>query len=111
MALLDEMISCALDDLLAHNEGQRHELLRRMCQRWPEESALTVCFALTSAAAMIDDCPAKGPVSDYRANFAYKIAAVLAADIFAAEHIAGHRAKAGDLLQFWHRVDPYYVEQ
>lgn len=110
MALLDEMIKYALEELLAGNPRRRRMLVRQMCQRWPEEPALELCFALTSAAAIIDDSFARESESDKSAYFAYKLAAIFASDVYAAERLTGRPARARDLLHFWRRVDPYFTD-
>lgn len=104
------MIEFALGELLAGNEARRRQLMRRMCHRWPQEPALSVVFALSSAAAMIEDNLKTREPADAVAPLAYKMAAVLAADVYAAERVLGRSAKAHDLLHFWRRVDPCFMQ-
>lgn len=110
MAEIDEMIEFALEELLAGSDTRRRGLVRRMCQRWPEVPALAVSFALTSAAAMIDDNFTNTGDADEIAPLAWRMAAVLAADVYAAECLGHRPAKARDLLHFWRRVDPWFFE-
>lgn len=110
LADLDDMIEYALRELLSGSDQQRRELVRRMCHRWPQAPALSVVFALTSTAAMIDDNLTPETNAKAVAPLAYKMAAVLAADVFAAEQVLGRPAKAHDLLHFWRRVDPYFMQ-
>lgn len=108
-APIDEMIAFALEGLLAGDSAQQRALVRRMCLRWPDVPALSVSFALTSAAAMIDDTLSSDGGSTENAARAYRMAAVFAADVYAAEALVRRPAKAQDLLHFWRRVDPYFM--
>ena len=83
-------------------------LVHRLAREWPNEPALSVAFALTCAAANIEDV-IKDAASARAAAFAYKLAALLAADIHAVQAMGQVPAKASDLLHFWRRVDPYFL--
>lgn len=107
---IDEMIEFALEELLAGSDGRRRALVRRLCLRWPDVPALSVGFALTSAASLIEDNFRHDGVNVGSGPLVYKLAALLAADIYAVEAIGHSPAKARDLLHFWRRVDPYFLE-
>ncbi len=104
------MIEYALEDLLAGSDTRRRGMVRRMCQRWPEQPALSIVFALTAAASTIDDNFSRDGGGDEVAPLAFRMAAIVAADVYAAESIGHSPAKARDLLHFWRRVDPYFME-
>ncbi|WP_421702407.1 hypothetical protein [Aliiroseovarius sp.] len=107
---IDEMIECALEELLSGSKEQRRTLVRRMCLRWPSEPALSIIFSLTSAAAIIEDNLSQDSEDDSGgvADRAYRLAAVLAADIYAVECMHRKPPLARDLLHFWRRVDGYF---
>jgi len=107
---IDEMIEFALEELLAGSDTRRRGLVRSLCLRWPEEPALAVVFALTSAASMLEDNVRPDEPTAGSGPAAYKLAAVLAADIFALESMGQVPAKAHDLLHFWRRVDRYFLD-
>lgn len=108
-APIDEMIAFALEELLAGDGARQLKLVRRICLHWPEAPALSVSFALTSAAAMIGDTLGSDGADTESGARAYRMAAIFAADVYAAESLLQRPAKAHDLLHFWRRVDPYYM--
>lgn len=103
------MIAFALKALLSGSGDSRRALVRRMCERWPESPALSVVFALTSAAAMIEDNLVGTGGMSGAGPLAYRMAALVSADIYAVESLGKRPAKAHDLLHFWRRVDPAYL--
>ncbi len=109
-APIDEMIEFALEELLAGDDGRRRALVRQMCLRWPAAPALSVVFAITSAASMIEDNLSRDDATDRLRALAFKLAAVLAADTYAVERLGHNPARARDLMHFWRRVDPYFLE-
>lgn len=106
-AELDEMIELALEALLSGDDARRRGLVRAMVTRWPDVSALQIVFALTSAGAAVEDTFGSG--TEGAQALAYKLAAVLSADVFALQEMGRCPAKARDLLHFWRRVDPYFL--
>lgn len=106
-AELDEMIELALEGLLSGDDARRRGLVRAMVMRWPEAPALQIVFALTSAGAAVEDTFGSG--ADGAQALAYKLAALLAADVHALQEMGRCPAKARDLLHFWRRVDPYFL--
>lgn len=108
-APIDDMTAFALEEVLSGDAMRQRKLVRRMCQRWPEVPALAVGFALSSAAAAISDTLDADTDSTQSAARTYRMAAIFAADVFAAETLVGRSAKAHDLLHFWRRVDPYFM--
>lgn len=83
-------------------------LVHRLAREWPGEPALSVAFALTCAASNLEDV-IKDPATARSVAMAYKLAALLAADIHAVQAMGQVPAKASDLLHFWRRVDPYFL--
>lgn len=104
---LDALIEFSIAELACGDTKRVNQLVRNLALEWETESALAICFALTSAAATLER-QFKG--EDKHAARAYKLASLLAADIFALEAMGQHPAKAHHLLQFWQRTDPYFLE-
>lgn len=107
--VLDQMLALALEQVTVGDESAIKSLVRDMARRWPEEKALAVSFALSSAAAEVDEIlslsnPAIGP------GVAYRVAALVAADVLAIEALGRQPALCRDLLQFWRRVDPWFLQ-
>jgi hypothetical protein len=107
---IDNIIEFALEELLSGSDGRRRAMVRRMCEVWPDVPALSIVFAVTSAAARFEDNFSRGSDTERLAAFAYRLAALLAADVYAVESMGHRPAKANDLLHFWRRVDPWFLE-
>jgi len=105
---LDHMIEFAISELAAGDPERIRGVVRHIAQRWPEQKALMICFALTSAAAQFEDVftdgrTARGP------QVAYKMAALVAGDVLAAEAMGISPVKGRDLMHYWRRSDPYFL--
>ena len=105
---LDLMIEFAVASLVSGDPLRTGALVRSLARDNAGEKALTLCFALTAAAAAIEDVLDQNGVGQPPA-LGYKLAALVAADILAIEALTGRTAKAVDLLHFWRRVDPYFL--
>jgi hypothetical protein len=108
-ATLDLMIEFAVAELASADPTRTGRLVRTLAQQYPNEKALLLCFALTSAAAAVEDVVRDDKDGEPPA-LGYKLAALVAADILAIEALNGRSAKAVDLLHFWRRVDPYFLQ-
>ena len=106
----DEMIEFTLEELLSGSDQRRRALVRNLCFRWPAVPALSVVFVLTAAASTIEDTFDHKRDATRIGPFAYKLAAVLAADVYAVEAMGQVPARAHDLLHFWRRVDRYFLD-
>lgn len=104
---LDHMIAYSVAALASNNKGRVQSLVRDLAEDWPCQSALSISFALTSAAAEIEVSSAK---TTNAANTAYRLAALVAADVMAIEAMGRSNAKTKHLLHFWRRVDPYFLD-
>lgn len=107
---IDDIIEFALEALLSGSDRRRRAMVRGMCETWPDAPALSVVFAVTTAAARLEDNFSRGSDTEGLAAFAYRLAALLAADVYAVESMGHNPAKANDLLHFWRRVDPWFLE-
>lgn len=107
---IDDIIEFALEALLSGSDRRRRAMVRGMCETWPDAPALSVVFAVTTAAARLEDNFSRGSDTEGLAAFAYRLAALLAADVYAVESMGHKPAKANDLLHFWRRVDPWFLE-
>ena len=103
---LDAMIVAA-SEALGSERVPMSDLVMSLATRWPNEPALSVCFALTSAAADLED------LLDQRATVAaaYRAAALVAADILAIEAMGQQPATGHHLLHFWRRAGLGYLDR
>lgn len=106
---LDLMVEFAVGELASGDNARVRKLVRTLAARWPSERALMISFALTSAASVLEDV-LKGPATARSAGQAYRLSALVAADILAIEVLRDAPARAQDLLHYWRRVDPYFLE-
>ena len=107
---IDDMIAFALEELISGSDKRRRALVRKMCMKWPNEPALAMVFALTSAAATAEDTIRQETTASGIGPLAYKLASMLAADVYAIESMGHNPARARDLLHFWRRVDGYFLD-
>ncbi len=108
LATVDQMIEFSVAEL-ASGDGRRiGALVRSLANRWPDDKALLIAFALTSAAGLTADFLRSGP-GDGSPERAYKLAALVAADVLAVESLGQSPVRGRHLLQFWRRVDPYFL--
>lgn len=106
---LDRMIELAVERLAQSDPQNSRKLVRDLATAWPNEPALSIAFALTSAAASLEDM-VDTPKAARSAQLGYKLSALMSADIFALEAMGQNPALGQDLLHFWRRVDPYFLD-
>ncbi|SLN68930.1 hypothetical protein AQS8620_03268 [Aquimixticola soesokkakensis] len=102
---LDAMTEVALAALSDPDTGPARALVRDLALGWPQAPALAICFALTTAASRVED-----EFVSKTASRGFRLAAMVAADCFALEAMGRTPATCEDLLLFWRRVDPYFLE-
>jgi hypothetical protein len=105
----DLMIEFAVACLASEDHQHIRKLIREMAQAWPNEAALGIAFAITSAASALEDV-VETPASRKAARLGFRLAALVAADIYAIQEMGQVPAKGQDLLHFWRRVDPYFYD-
>jgi len=103
------MIEYAVACLATEDHREIRKMVREMAQAWPNEAALAIAFAITSAASTFEDMVVS-PTSHKSAHLGYRLAALVAADVYAIEAMGQAPAKGQDLLHFWRRVDPYFLK-
>jgi hypothetical protein len=106
---LDLMIEFFIEELAAGYSERVARSVRVAVQKWPEEKALTISFALTNAASELEDV-VSGDNSRESANRAYRLAALVAADVLAIEAMGRNPVLARDLLFYWRRMDPDFLQ-
>ena len=105
----DLMIEFAVACLATEDHRRIRKLVREMAQAWPNEAALGIAFAITSAASTFEDM-VDSRASKTSARLGFRLAAFVAADIYAIQEMGQTPAKGQDLLHFWRRVDPYFLD-
>lgn len=104
---LDQMTEQALEVLAGDDPAKMRRLVRDMAHGFSSDPALAIAFALTSAASALEDM-----VRDENgaAARAYKLSALVAADVMAVQAMGKQEVLGQDLLYFWRRVDPYFLK-
>ena len=104
---LDDMVGFCVGELASGDVARINALVRTMAAMWESESALAICFALTSAGAILEDQFQNQEAISRRA---FVLSSLLAADVFALEETGQYPAKGHHLLHYWRRADPYFLK-
>lgn len=108
-APLDQMIEFAMEELLSGNSQRKRAMVRQMAEQWPDQPALALVYAVTSATEAIEDTFRNAPVQDPVIPLGYRLSALLSADVHAVQSMGQVPSVAEDLLHFWRRVDPAFL--
>lgn len=106
---LDLMTEFALERLASNDRGRINALVRQMAEKWPHLPALGICFSITQAASTLESF-ISDQSSERSASRAYKLAALVAADVLALEAMGGRSVTGHDLLHYWQRLDPFFLK-
>ena len=108
-AVLDQMIEFAMEELLSGNAQRKRQMVRRMAERWPNEPALALVYAVTCATEAIEDSFGEAAATDPVVPLGYRLSALISADVHAVQSMGQVPSLAEDLLHFWRRVDPLFL--
>lgn len=108
-APLDQMIEFAMEELLSGNVQRKQAMVRRMAERWPDQPALALVYAVTSATEAIEDSLTGSDAPDTVVPLGYRLSALISADVHAVQSMGQVPSVAEDLLHFWRRVDPLFL--
>ena len=100
------MIELAAEQIAYDTAPRILRLPRQLVLGWPGESALNAPFALTSAAAEVEHLLLKRPE---QIDLAYKMAALLSADVLATQTQLKRIVYCADVHSYWKRSDPYFL--
>lgn len=103
------MIEFSMEELLSGSDLRRRQMVRRMAERWREQPALAMVYALTSATQAIEDSFGAAAADDPVIPLGFRLSALLSADVHALQAMGQIPAVAEDLLHFWRRVDPVWL--
>lgn len=104
----DTLIRFAVDRLSLQPDGWR-SLVRDLAQLWPATPALELSFVLVSAAERLLASDPRPAGVETQARHAYKLAALLALDVYAMQVADRDGPTAADLHRYWTDVDPYFL--
>eukprot|EP01013_Petalomonas_cantuscygni_P033140 TRINITY_DN59971_c0_g1_i1.p2 TRINITY_DN59971_c0_g1~~TRINITY_DN59971_c0_g1_i1.p2 ORF type:complete len:106 (-),score=23.28 TRINITY_DN59971_c0_g1_i1:211-528(-) len=102
------MIEFAVKELGSGDLDRKRAMVRRMAETWPNEPALGLVYAVTSATEFIED-NRRGKTDDALPHLGYRLSALISADVHAVQSMGQIPSVASDLLHFWRRVDPLFL--
>lgn len=105
---LDQITHYAIEALFNGNDGWR-SLIRDLVHLWPDASILEICFALVEAASAIEGNFGANSPSRTQSAQAYRLAALVTADLYAMVAIGGYGSRARDLASYWRDHDDYFL--
>ncbi len=108
-AKLDLMIEFAMEELLSGSGNRKRSMVRRMAETWPDQPALALVYAVTSATEAIEDSFGDAGATDAVIPLGYRLSALISADVHAVQSMGQIPSVAEDLLHFWRRVDPLFL--
>lgn len=106
---LDAMTEFCIERLLSGADGWR-SVVRDMAARWPDAPPMDMVFALVAAAEAIAGL--FGPAGPAResATQAWRLAALLALDVYAMQQSGHPGARASDCVDYWRNKDRYFLD-
>lgn len=109
-APLDEMVHFAMEELLSGDGDRKRALVRALATRWPGEPALAIAYAVTVATQALEDMFGEAAARAPEIPLGYRLSALVSADVHAVQAMGQVPATAEDLLHFWRRVDPRFLQ-
>jgi len=103
---IDAITRRAIETLLNGPGGWR-PLARNLVAAWPDAPPLELVFSIVSASEAIETMFAPGSPALAGAEAGYKVAALLAVDLFAMQSLGLPHHKASDFSGYWHD-DPWF---
>lgn len=106
---IDTMIDFAIARISNGPEGYR-SVVRHLAEKWPDVTGAQIIFVLVSAAHAIERVFGSDlePTSEVQNTF--RIAALLASDLFALQKRGNFAPTGRDLIEHWHSHDPYFLK-
>lgn len=108
-APLDQMIEFVMEEMLSGSAQRKRRMVRQLAERWPDQPALALVYAVTSATEMIEDSFREAKTEDPVIPLGYRLSALISADVHAVQSMGQVPSVAEDLLHFWRRVDPLFL--
>lgn len=102
-------VGFAVERLLGAEEARR-ALVRDMAAAWPDGPALALAFVLTDAAARIEAMLDSRAETRGAARAGYRMAALIAADVFLLEAEGRLPVSVADLRRHWERNDRFFLD-
>ncbi len=107
---IDAMVEFAVSHLTETQDAHR-TVTRALVQQWPHAEGLQFVFVLVSAAHALEATFAKDAyAADNTIDQVFRLAALLATDLFALRLKGTPLPLGTDLITHWQQSDPYFLE-
>ena len=105
---IDRMIDFAIARISDTPDGYR-PVVRELALEWPDVSGAQIVFVLVSSAHAIERVfdAANEPRAEVQQTF--RIAALLASDLFAMQKRSNFAPTGRDLMSYWKENDPFFL--
>lgn len=106
---IDAMIGFAIARVSDTPDGYR-SVVRDLASDWPDATGAQIVFVIVSAADAIERVFETDPSPRTEVQQAFRVAALLASDLFAMEQRGNFAPTGRDLLDYWQANDPYFLK-
>ena len=106
---IDQMTHFIIAALHQDSDGWK-SVCRDLVNHWDDAQGLEICFAFSAAASAIESNFNGNSPARELSSHAYRLAALIAADIFAMQAIGGFGTQAKDLYRYWQENDDYFLQ-
>jgi len=105
---IDTMIDFAIARISDTPNGYR-SVVREMAVKWPDVTGAQVVFVLVSAAHAIERVFHTAPEPRAEVQQTFRVAALLASDLFAMQMRSNFAPTGRDLIAYWKDDDPFFL--
>ena len=106
---IDTMVDFAIERISDGAQGYR-TVVRDLAAGWPDVTGAQLVFVLVSAAHAIERVFGSTPDPSNEVQQTFRMAALLASDLFALQKIGNFAPTARDLTAYWQANDPYFLK-
>lgn len=105
---IDTMIDFAIAQVSDTPDGYR-AIVRDLAKKWPDVTGAQMVFVLVSTAHAIERVFDAAPEPRTEVQQTFRIAALLASDLFALQNRGNFAPTGQDLTTYWREIDPFFL--
>lgn len=106
---IDTMIDFAIAHVSSGQDGYRC-VVRDLAREWPDVTGAQIVFVLVSTAHAIERVFGPQPDPSNEVQQTFRVAALLASDLFALQKRGNFAPTGRDLTDYWHTHDPFFLD-
>lgn len=103
------MIDFAIAQVSETPDGYR-AVVRGLAEKWPDVTGAQIVFVLVSAAHAIERVFDAAPEPRSEVQQTFRVAALLASDLFALQKCGNFTPVGCDLTAYWRENDPFFLK-